>query len=125
MQLYTGLGGHIPQDVNRRHNKSSQHQPTRRYHMPKQNNSKENDRQRTVGDNIAVGVGEEDEGEDGEDEAGHAELGGDDKEEQARVVVQALRRHAQQPRAQLYLVAPVVPDAGFYSICGFRLCWHK
>ena len=69
-------------------------------------------RGRTIRDDGAVCVREEDEGEEWEDDAGHAELGGDDEEEQARVVVQALRRHAQQARTQLYLVTPVKRDLG-------------
>ena len=63
-------------------------------------------RRLTVGGDGAVGVGEEDEAEDGQDDARHHELADEDEEDQPRVLVEAHSCDAQQPGTQLDLIPP-------------------
>ena len=60
----------------------------------------------TVGDDGAVGVGEEDEAKDGQDDARHHELDDEDKEDQARVLVEAHSCDAEQPGTEIDLIPP-------------------
>ena len=63
-------------------------------------------RQLTIAGDVAIGVGQEHEGEDGQNRQSHDNLGDHNQQDEAGVAVQGMRRYAQQAPAQCNLIPP-------------------